>query len=212
MTTHPPPEEMLAAYATGAATPGIALLVASHLTYAPESRRKVAAFEALGGALLAEEKPADLPGSSLDRALAALDEPAASRDPVAARPNGPLPRPVMDAVGKPFEEIRWSFRLPGVSESDIGEFDGEKVSLLRARPGAAIPQHTHEGTELTLVLAGMLEDSGAVFGPGDLAVNTDEHDHKPQILGDKTCYCLVVMDGRMRFTGRFMRALNFLAE
>lgn len=212
MVVHLPPNEMIADYASGAASPGVALLVSAHLTHSQESRRRVAEFEALGGALLGDETPVSLAPDALEATLARLDASSGADERSAAHEAGPLPRPVIDAVGCDFGDISWSFRLPGVSEHEIASYEGEKVSLLRAKPGARIPQHTHEGVELTLVLAGALKDGEAVYRAGDLAINTPEDDHKPTIIGDETCYCLVVMDGRMRFTGRLGRALNLLGE
>lgn len=212
MVVHLPPNEMLADYASGAASPGVALLVSAHLTHSPESRRKVEEFEALGGALLADETPVAVAPNALDAALARLDQAEEASGPRTRHEAGPLPRPVIEAVGRDFDDIAWSFRLPGVAEHEFARYGDEKVSLLRAKPGSRIPQHTHEGVEMTLVLAGALKDGEAVYQAGDLAINTPEDDHKPTIIGDGTCYCLVVMDGRMRFTGRFSRALNLLGE
>ncbi|MEM8595950.1 MAG: ChrR family anti-sigma-E factor [Pseudomonadota bacterium] len=219
MTTHNAPTEMLADYASGAVSPGLSLLLASHLTYSPESRAEVALYEGVGGALLADEAPAAMAATALSDALAAIDalgretemlsngeEPASSRD-IAT-----LPQPVRDLLDEEGVALNWQFRLPGVSEMVLPGFAGERVSLLRARPGSGIPQHTHEGVELTLVLSGALEDDGEVYRRGDLAVNTEDHDHRPRILDGETCICLVVMTGQMRFTGRFSRALNYLAE
>lgn len=212
MPRHMPTNEMLADYASGAASPGVSLLVAAHLTHAPESRAKVSAYEAVGGALLADEAAVPVSASALDRVLAALDEADAQAEPCARRKAGPLPRPVIDVIGKDFDAIPWRFRLPGLSEYELEGFQGEKVSLLRAKPGTGIPQHTHEGRELTLVLSGAMQDGDEVYRAGDVAINTEEDDHHPRIIGDEVCYCLVVMDGGLRFTGRFSRALNLLAE
>jgi putative transcriptional regulator len=212
MPRHMPTNEMLADYASGAASPGVSLLIAAHLTHVPASREKVNAFEAVGGALLADETPVQMSASSLDSVLSRLDDDVANDDVAPASESGPLPRVVMEAVGVDFASIPWKFRLPGVSEYELEGFQGEKVSLLRAKPGSGIPQHTHEGRELTLVLSGALQDGDQVFRAGDLAINTEDDDHKPQIIGDEICYCLVVMDGGLRFTGRFSRALNLLAE
>ncbi len=218
MVNTAPTDEMLAAYATGTASPGIELLVAAHLTYAPHSRARVAELERLGGALLASTEPEPMENgmddAALDRALAAID---ALPDPGAtppARPNGaadaPLPRPVIDAFGGDFDGIRWRFRLPGLSAVELPreEEGGEEISLLRARPGVKIPQHTHRGREMTLVLAGALRDGDTVFGPGDLEIADEAHDHRPEVHGSETCYCLIVLEGTLRFTGRFSRALN----
>ncbi|MEL7138108.1 MAG: ChrR family anti-sigma-E factor [Pseudomonadota bacterium] len=213
MTTHLPPTELLAEYASGSASPGLNLLLASHLTYAPSSRRQVAAMESIGGALLSDEAPVAMSASALDKAFSAIDGGAWGEGEDDASEASVLPRPVRDHLGGQDEDsLPWKFRLPGVSEYVLPGFEYEHVSLLRARPGAGIPQHTHEGTEITLVLSGALSDGGRVLGPGDVAVNTDEDDHRPKILGNDTCFCLIVMDGGLRFTGTFSRALNLLAE
>lgn len=211
MTAKSLPQEILADYASGAASPGVSLLVASHLTHSPEGRHRLAGFEAVGGALLADEAPASMSDDALDRAMEKLDQPEPAASAIGG--GGPLPRPLAAAVGIPFDAIPWRFRLPGLAEYELdGYGDDQHVSLLRARPGTRIPQHTHEGLEMTLVLAGQLSDGGHVYGPGEVAINTDEHDHKPEILGDETCYCLIVMDGRMRFTGPFSRLLNIFGD
>lgn len=214
MPTHLPPDEILAEYASGAATPGVALLIASHLTQAPESRRRVEALEAIGGAVLSHEEPAEMSSGALDAVMAMLDatpEKVSAADAGAPR-GGPLPAPVLDEIGLGFDEIPWKFQLPGVSAYDLEGFAGERVRLLRAKPGSTVPQHTHEGTEMTLVFQGCLSDGGVDFRQGDVAVNDEDDDHCPRITGDDICYCLIVQQGDLRFTGRFSRVLNYLGE
>ena len=63
----------------------------------------------------------------------------------------------------------------------------------------------------TLVLCGLMQDRGRTLGRGDVAIATDHDDHRPRIVGDETCICLVVMTGEMRFTGRLSRVLNYLS-
>lgn len=204
-----PTNEMLADYASGAAGQGLSLLIASHLTYCPESRARLAAMERIGGAVMAAEPAEPLGPEALDRALAEID--AAPAPEPASRPQsmgGPLPRPVLDALDTSFDELRWSFRLPGISAIEVAESEGCSVSLLRARPGAKIPQHTHKGREYTLVLAGALRDGDTVYRPGDIDMADEQDDHRPEVEGDETCYCLIVLDGGLHFTGRFSRALN----
>lgn len=214
MTDHLAPTEILADYASGAASPGVSLLVASHLTYSAESRAAVAAFEGLGGALFADQTPEAMAPDARERALELLDAPLPPKANGAVIPkqSARLPAPILSLLDTDEARLPWRFRLPGVSEYELPGFGDEHVSLLRARPGAGIPQHTHEGTELTLILSGEMEDGGTVYRRGDVAVNTEEDDHRPRIRGTETCICLIVMDGGLRFTGRFSRALNVLAE
>lgn len=217
MTTKKAPEELLEEYAAGSASPGVSLLVAAHLTHAPASRARVREYEQVGGALLHAERPAELSETALSRAMAMIDQPEDDEPPrQPARParveGGPIPAVVMAHLGTDFDSIPWKFQLPGVSAADLPGFEGEEVSLLRARPGARVPQHTHEGRELTLVLQGCLSDRGIDYRKGDVAVNDEDDDHHPQITGDETCYCLIVQQGNLRFTGRFSRVLNYLGE
>ena len=215
MATHLAPDELLADYASGAATPGVALLVATHLTHAPQSRARLDAMESVGGAVLKDAAAAELSNDALSATLAMLDEEgttAANAPAGTGHASGPLPAIVVDAFGSDFDDIPWKFQLPGLSAAEFDGFGDEKVILLRARPGAKIPQHTHEGSELTLVLTGCLSDGGVDYRKGDIAMNDEHDDHRPQITGDEVCYCLVVQQGALRFTGTFSKVLNYLGE
>lgn len=224
-------DELLTAYAAGATSPGLSLLCAAHLTLSPAARADVAAYEALGGALLSDEGVGDMAPLSFEAALARIDAdedveaapppPRAASPDQAVDPNG-FPRPLLRALSEGAEArscevmssdaISWRFRLPGIHEYVLDGFEEERVSLLKARPGAGVPGHTHEGAEATLVLTGALQDGDQVFRRGDIALNGPEDDHRPKIIGDETCICLIVTDGALRFTGRFGRALNLFAE
>jgi len=212
MPTHLPPSAMLADYASGAATPGVALLIATQATQVPETLERIGELERLGAALMQSEPAMELDERALDAVLAKLDEPDAGAMTAQHHDAGPLPQPLIDAIGRDFNALPWKFRLPGVSEYVLEGFEGERVSLLRAKPGSGVPQHTHQGRELTLILTGAMHDGDAVYRAGDLAVNDEHVDHSPRIVGDEICHCLIVMEGRIRFTGRFSRALNLLAE
>lgn len=207
------PDEMLADYAVGAATPAVSFLVATQLAKAPEGRAIVNEFEHLGGVLLQEDSAAEMASDAFEAVLASLPE---RPDPIASGANeeveGPLPAPVLDRVGVPFENIPWRFRLPGVSSYDFEGFGDEKVALMRVRPGRTIPQHTHEGIEMTLVLTGALEDQGTTYLPGDVAIADESDDHHPRVVGDEVCYCLIVQQGDLRFTGPFSRFFNIFGE
>ena len=218
MATYPPPDEMLADFAAGATPPAVSLLMAAHLTQAPESRARVRAYEEACGALLRDEAPEPVSEDGFNAVMAMIGadapEPAAVRAAADAVQAGPIPRPVLDQIGLGFDEIPWKFRLPGVSvyDIDIGADGDQKVSLLRARPGSTVPQHTHKGIELTLVMQGVMLDNGIEYRAGDVAVNTEDDDHRPKILGDEICYCLIVQQGDLHFTGRFSRILNYIGE
>lgn len=220
--------ELLSAYAAGQTTPGLSLLCASHLSVRPEAQAFVAAAEEFAGAGLRDLDTTDarmgMDRSALLARLDAEDDGAASSDaPTFSRTDkadahrdGPTPCLMPDvlrrAVGASLDEVPWRFRLPGISHHVLADFDDEKVSLLKARPGSGVPTHTHRGLEATLVLSGAMRDGDAVLTRGDIALCDASHDHHPEIIGDETCYCLIVVDGALRFTGAFGRALNLFSK
>ncbi len=221
-----PDDALLAEYAAGSLPAGLSLLVASQLTFNPRGRRRVAELERLGGALLARDPAGAAEAAagppSLDAMLARLDrEGPRAEGPRPALPvpdaGNPFPAPLRAVLGEgpgaTPDGVAWKRLLPGLSEHVIEGFgdEHEEVSLLRARPGAPIFAHTHTGVETTLVLCGLMEDRGRTLGRGDVAIATDDDDHRPRIVGDETCICLVVMTGEMRFTGRLSRVLNYLS-
>lgn len=206
--THPD-RRYLTAYALGEASDGVALALSAHMTYCPSCRAEARRIEEAAGALLSAVEPAGGP-VDLDALMTRLDE--VERDRLAPKPSaGPLPRQVADAIGVDFDDIRWRFRLPGVSEYVLSDGESETVSLLRVRPGATIPQHTHKAEELTVVFQGVLEDGEAAFRAGDIQIADGEVHHHPRAGGDETCICLAVLTGGLTFTGRFGRALNWLS-
>jgi putative transcriptional regulator len=203
-----PTEEMLAEYAAGSLSDGLSLMVASHLTYCPACRDAVCAFEAVGGAFLTAGPIPGLDVPSLDAVMARIDREGPVERKPGPKPAGVLPAPIRARIGMDERQIAWKFRMPGLAEYPIEGFEGEQVSLLRAKPGAGMFAHTHKGEEATLILAGAMRDGSRVWKRGDVALADQSDDHRPEIVGDETCICLIVMSGNMKFTGRFGRVLN----
>lgn len=204
---------MLAGYADGSLSDGMSLLVASHLTFCGACRSKVERLEAVGGALMACEEPMEPDPGCLSRVIDGICTPEPDAAPVpASRPVGQLPFPVLDRLGAAGAQISWRFLLPGLADHRIAGFADEDVSLLRAKPGVRILPHTHCGEEATLVLSGALRDGDRVYRRGDVSLADHTDDHRPEIVGDEVCICLVVLSGRMHFTGPIGRALNLLTR
>jgi putative transcriptional regulator len=213
-----PTSDMLTAYATGSATEGVSLLVATHLTYCAGCRARIAEREAMSGALFVQGDAAEMGADALKTVLARLED--GSEPPRRDAANAPAAAPVMDATRLPHtitaslgdRELRWRFRMPGVSEIELPGSDGERISLIKVRPGASVPAHTHTAEEATLVLCGSLHDRDMVYKAGDVAIADVEDDHHPKAGPEGDCICLTVMAGGVRFTGAFGRALNIFAE
>lgn len=207
MTSAHPTGDLLLDYATGGLSTGLSLILACHLTFCPRCRTMVARLEAVGGAMLADAPEAQPPAAALEAVLSRVDA-VETGAVLQGDPALPLPAPLRRELTRGGTAIRWRFRLPGVSECPLPGFARDAVSLLRAGPGVRIPAHTHSGQEATLILAGAMRDGDRSYLPGDLALAGDHDAHRPEIVGSRTCFCLVSITGRRRFTGPFGRALN----
>ena len=200
-------EPLIAAYAAGNLPRPFALVVAAHVSMCEECRAALEAHEAVGGAVLAGTEAAELGDGALDAVLARLDE-APAEAPVAER-HGCYPAPVMEALkGKP---PRWKFAGMTVRQQILHAGPEGSVRLLHIPGGMAVPDHGHNGLELTLVLSGAFRDETGRFGPGDVEVADDDLEHTPVAEEGAPCICLAATDAPLRFSGWMPRmAQRFL--
>jgi putative transcriptional regulator len=82
------------------------------------------------------------------------------------------------------------------------------LRLLYIPPGKAVPEHGHQGQELTLVLQGSFSDSAGAFHRGDVEVAHDEIDHQPVAGPGEPCICLAATDAPLRFRALIPRLLQ----
>ena len=105
---------------------------------------------------------------------------------------------------KSFKDVKIASVLP--------KEKNEKLELIHVMPGAKIPQHTHEGNESFLVLHGSYSDEYGSYKQGTVQVRSDEHNHTP--VGDSRTGCigLAYTHGKIKFSGKFGKLLNLVAN
>ncbi len=202
--SHHIPEPMLAAYAAGTLPHVFEVVVATHISLCEECRAGLDAHEAAGGVVLEETGLADLSDELKADVLALLD----AEMPVQSAPkrSGIYPGPVMQALkNKP---PRWKNLGFGVRQSILSHGSEGSLRLLHIPPGRAVPDHGHNGIEMTLVLQGSFSDETGSFGVGDLEVAGDELEHTPVAGEGEPCICLAATDAPLRFTTMIPRLLQ----
>lgn len=213
MIRHHLSPDLMFDYATGSLPEALSLIAASHVSMCPSCQESVDQYEALGGVLLSEIEPAETDGDLLKRTLARLDDP--DPEPQSAtidmddRTRSLIPPPLRPYLNRNLDRLGWrriggsiaEFRLP------IG-VPGFNASLMRFQAGKPVFEHTHEGTEHTLVLSGGYTDHLAAYRRGDVSVADPAIRHRPVADEDEDCICLVVLDAPTRLTGPFGRLLN----
>lgn len=79
-------------------------------------------------------------------------------------------------------------------------------SLLHIQPGGGVPQHTHKGYELTLLLSGEFSDEKGNYVPGDFILLDAKNTHQP--FSKTGCLCFTVANDALYFTQGISRLLN----
>ena len=205
--SHHPPEELLADFAAGNLEEAHHLVVGVHVAGCPRCARFVRAIEQLAGAALEDVEPVPIAPDAFDRVMSRIHQSPAE----AAAP--PLASDIDHDLPPALRKYRIGKRrrvAPGLSLRPI-ELSGSgtaRAFLLRSAPGSRMLEHTHTGTELTLVLEGSFSHEGGRFGPGDFDYGDDEVDHRPIVGDEGPCLCLVAMTGDLRMNGFLGRLIG----
>ena len=80
------------------------------------------------------------------------------------------------------------------------------TSLLQIEPGGSVPEHTHKGFELTVLLDGSFHDEQGEYVKGDFIMLDRSHQHHP--ISDNGCLCYTVANDALHFTQGINKLLN----
>lgn len=193
-------DRLLMAYSAGQLPEAFSLVVATHVSICDECRARLAAFDAVGGALVARSEGVAMREGSLEAVMARLDSLPPVPKPV-ARPRGILPAPLQDYVGGDLDAVKWRPVGMGVRQAILPTEKGATVRLLHIPAGAPIPDHGHRGLEMTMVLKGAFRDEIDRFGPGDIEIADHDLEHTPVAEPGEDCICLAATDAPLKFSG-----------
>jgi putative transcriptional regulator len=160
-------DNLLARYVAGTLPAPVNMAVGAHLELKKDNRAFVESLETLAG-----EAVDTMPGAAVSNREKRLDDIFSSQaapEPV-ARERGMIPMALAALVPHEIDSIPWRSKMPGYKECALGVIDGCEVNLLWIRAGRKMPAHTHEGSEITLVLDGAFSDLRGRYGRGDIAL------------------------------------------
>ncbi|GAA5134634.1 ChrR family anti-sigma-E factor [Thalassotalea piscium] len=80
------------------------------------------------------------------------------------------------------------------------------TTLLHIEPGGGVPEHTHKGFELTLLLDGSFHDDEGEYVKGDFIMRDSSHQHQP--ISKNGCLCYTVSNAPLHFTQGINKLLN----
>jgi putative transcriptional regulator len=209
-------DELLLEYASGALGEGWSIAVATHLAMCPSCRRRLSLMENAGGSFLEAievERHDDE-----DQSWAALrsrligDGPRHGRTPAkieTAHVQARVPEPLRSYLGGDLDTLKWKSLGVGAAQFIVKIQDGSaSVRLLRIPAGKPVPEHSHGGRELTLVLGGCFRDGSDFYGAGDFEEADPSTNHQPIAMPGEDCICLAVTDAPLRFRSLLVRLIQ----
>ncbi len=199
MIHHHPHDELLLAYAAGAADEAVSLIVATHMSYCAICRLRGKKLDSLGGALLEGLPPAALESGALDNVLARLDQVTPYERPKRRAGRDGTPDVLRAYIGGDLAHVRWRRMGPRLSYAPLFRRGNVAARLLRGSPGGDSGIHSHGGTEYTVVLQGGYTDLTGNYGPGDLQVMEDGMAHNVVADPGEDCINLAVTTGPLKF-------------
>jgi putative transcriptional regulator len=200
-------DNLLASYVAGALPAPLQGLVSAHLELKDSNHGFVAGLEDLAGTAMESQDGISL--TDRDARLSAIfDAPQDEPVQVLRHHDGTIPVALSGLVPYTSDTIPWRTKMPGYKECALGVIDGCEVNLLWIRPGRKMPDHTHEGSEITLVLDGAFSDANGRYGRGDIAIANEDVDHSPVAENDRPCICLAITDAPLRLTGSYRQILS----
>jgi putative transcriptional regulator len=196
--THHLDDATLMSFAGGSLPNTLAAVAAAHISMCDRCRGELAVLERIGASLMADLPAAAMAGAAPAMPLRNNVVEAAPRH----FPQGEVPQPLTRLIGGNLDEVRWRWIGPGLWHRPLAVGSTGSLQLLWGAPSARVPDHTHGGSELTLVLRGALIDDTGRYGPGDVA-DLDEavEQHAPQADAEQGCICVIANEQPTRFRG-----------
>ena len=217
MITHHVVEEMLISYSSGKLDNTNSLLIATHSALCLKCRKKIEAYEEIGGQILLDQQNIEVSPQSLENVLNKLDDDKENLPNKEITLNDcfkKIPSPLRKYLPKAnnilYENWKnfFGFKYYKIAISSSGK--DMKALMLSMTPNQKIPEHKHSGIEQILVLEGGFSDEKGSYGPGDVSTqNENDRAHIP-IADDTGCICLLVYEGNLIFTGLKGWLLNLL--
>ena len=194
-------------YAAGILPEAFSLVVATQMSISDEARARLASYEAIGGGILEDSDEAEMKPNAFQKALKEIDIPTEKR-PLPPMVEGIFPKPLQKYVGNDLNAIKWKNIGRGVRQAILKTDKHATARLIYIPAGTAMPNHGHNGLEMTLVLQGEFHDKEDFFARGDIEIGDENLHHTPTASGNGPCICLAASDAPLKFTSLLPRLLQ----
>ncbi len=212
MINYHPTDKQLQQFAEGNISPALALVVSAHCDVCSQCQEKVDDINIELSSVIENVRAHDFVDPAFEKMLADIMHlPVIDTKPVVA------PRIELDGrffdVPRPLQRFvkntgNWSRLLGKVWQAPVDLGDAGMANFIYMEKGGRVPEHTHKGTELTLVVDGEFSDGLADYDSGDFIIMDNEHIHSPHSNAVEGCLVFSIVDKPLHFTSGIARLLN----
>lgn len=213
MISSHPTHQQIKAFVEGNCSPGLGLIVSAHIDMCRQCRVCMERYQEEAGKRFLDSDNDQL-ACDFGSMLADI-----TRLPASERSEQIIVPPTLELDGREFKVPRalqryllktgsWS-HLPGkLWQAPVDLGDVGKANFIFMGKGGSVPEHTHKGSELTLVIDGEFSDGLAMYDSGDFIEMNQSHTHTPQAESDEGCLVFSIVDQPLHFTSGLARLLN----
>jgi putative transcriptional regulator len=192
-------DDVLVDYAAGNLSPAKHMMIACQKEIAPKVAERISFQEDVASSFMTEIKSKALSSDFLQNTIANLPKRYDGKNDNAPATIGLAPKTLRTALGHGLRDLKWKSLIPGVAVHDVmgnRRYDnGDRLYLLRAKGGVQMPEHSHQGEEWSLLLAGSYTVGDKIYSRGDIHIEDETETHAPFINEGEDCICLVMTQG-----------------
>ncbi|NDV92129.1 anti-sigma factor [Alteromonas sp. 345S023] len=225
-----PHTQQLESFVEGSLSPAVSILVSAHCDMCSHCQRIVEIeTERLASSLFEDNRVSEpLFSPDFDNMLAHItqmpsavhpDHPAQSRHHKPRSHNKERSASTIELDGRAFTLPRtlrryadktgnWSSLVGKLWQAPVELGNQGVANFIYMGPGGSVPEHTHRGTEYTLVLDGEFSDGLNNYDTGDFIFMDDQHTHTPRADKKEGCLVFSIVDQPLHFTSGLARLLN----
>ena len=200
---HPQPEQLVE-YAAGSCHTGMSVAISVHLHYCKHCRERVSELESATAVLFESQTPAPVAEGTFDQLMQRIQrEPGVeSVQKPAPAAKQRFPRALQSLLPESLDSLDWRHPMKNLSVSHLmTDETGMIIGLHHMKAGGRVPNHTHRGDEINVVLEGGFSDQMGSYGEGDFVFRTEADTHAPQADAHEDCLMLSVVAAPVKLTG-----------
>lgn len=212
MINYHPTEQQLRQFAGGNISPALALVVSAHCDVCSQCQHKVDDVNQELSEVIENIQAREIKDPAFEKMLSSIMQMPVIDTKLTIAPKIELDGRFFD-VPRPLQRFvkntgNWSHLLGKVWQAPVDLGDVGVANFIYMEKGGRVPEHTHRGTELTLVVDGEFSDGLADYDSGDFIVMDNEHIHSPHSNANEGCLVFSIVDKPLHFTSGVARLLN----